>query len=155
MKSSPNRIIAIVFGAVFLLIGALGFLVTNNVLFFASNGENLLIFEVNPFHNTVHLLIGAILLAAGLKSALMAKRANITVGAVYLLVGIIGLFVTGMPELNILALNSADNVLHFIAAAVLLIAGLVLDRETETGVIESTATHPPETTGSSADPAVP
>lgn len=155
MKTSLNRIIATVFGVIFLLVGALGFLVTSNVGFIASDGESLLGFEVNPLHNIVHLLIGAVLLYAGLKSTLMAKRANTTVGAVYLLVGIIGLFITGIPEFNILALNSADNVLHFISAAVLLIAGLVLDRDTETGVIESTATHPPETTGSSADPAVP
>jgi hypothetical protein len=49
------------------------------------------------------------------------------VGAVYLLVGILGLFLVG-SEANILALNSADNVLHFASAVVLLGIGLSADK---------------------------
>ncbi|MEL4411458.1 DUF4383 domain-containing protein, partial [Shewanella algae] len=91
MSSSPNRIVATVFGAVYLLVGLLGFAVTGGVGFASSEGNLLLgIFAVNPLHNIAHLLIGAALLVAGLANARAAKGVNTTVGAVYLLLGIVG-----------------------------------------------------------------
>ncbi len=127
MRTSPNRLLATVFGAVYLLVGVAGFLVTNGVGFFATEGRNLIIFEVNPLHNVIHLAIGAALLIAGLSSVTAAKTANSTVGLVYLLVGIVGLFLPG-TALNIIALNGADNVLHLGSALVLLAVGLSQDR---------------------------
>ena len=126
MRTSPNRLLATVFGAVYLLVGVAGFLVTNGVGFFATEGRNLIIFEVNPLHNVIHLAIGAALLIAGLSSVTAAKTANSTVGLVYLLVGIVGLFLPG-TALNIIALNGADNVLHLGSALVLLAVGLSQD----------------------------
>ncbi|KEP72842.1 hypothetical protein HR12_39760, partial [Microbacterium sp. SUBG005] len=77
MSSSPNRIVATVFGAVYLLVGLLGFAVTGGVGFISSEGGLLLgIFEVNPLHNIAHLLIGAALLVAGLSNARAAKGVN-------------------------------------------------------------------------------
>lgn len=96
MSSSPNRIVATVFGAVYLLVGLLGFAVTGGVGFIATEGGLLLgIFAVNPLHNIAHLLIGAALLVAGLANARAAKGVNTTVGAVYLLLGIVGFFLVG------------------------------------------------------------
>ncbi|MBW4096406.1 MAG: DUF4383 domain-containing protein [Acidobacteria bacterium] len=129
MRTSPNRLLATIFGAVYLLVGLVGFLVTSGVGFFATEGRNLIIFEVNPLHNIIHLAIGAALLIAGLSSVTAAKTANSTVGAVYLLVGIVGLFLT-TSALNIIALNGADNVLHLASALVLLTVGLSQDRTT-------------------------
>ena len=134
MTKSPNRLLATVFGAVYLLVGLLGFTVTGGVDFFATEGGLLLgLFEVNIFHNVAHLLIGAALLIAGLSNKRAAKGANITVGAAYLLLGIIGLFLIGSPA-NILAINAADNVLHFASATVLLAVGLGADRNVRTSV---------------------
>ena len=128
MSSSPNRIVATIFGAVYLLVGLLGFAVTGGVGFIATDGGLLLgIFEVNPLHNIAHLLIGAALLATGLISARAAKTTNITVGAVYLLLGIVGFFLVG-TALNILALNTFDHFLHLASAIVLLGVGLAADR---------------------------
>lgn len=128
MTKSPNRLLALIFGAVYLLIGILGFTITTGVGFAERDGALLLgIFEVNPLHNVVHLAIGAGLLIAGLASVRAAKAANTTVGAVYLLVGLLGLFIIGSPA-NILALNAADNVLHFASAVVLLAVGLGAER---------------------------
>ncbi len=127
MRTSPNRLLATVFGAVYLLVGILGFLVTGGIGFFATEGRNLILFEVNPLHNVIHLAIGAALLLSGLGSAKAAKSTNTTVGAVYLLVGIVGLFLPG-TALNIIALNGADNVLHLGSALVLLAIGLSQDR---------------------------
>lgn len=128
MRSSPNRLVAVIFGAVYLVVGALGFAVTAGVGFIATDGGLLLgIFEVNPLHNIAHLLIGAALLIAGLKSVPAAKAVNTTVGAVYLLLGIVGFFLVD-TSLNILALNTADHFLHLASALVLLGVGLGAER---------------------------
>ncbi|MGN7969437.1 DUF4383 domain-containing protein [Microbacterium sp. 22296] len=128
MSSSPNRIVATVFGAVYLLVGLLGFAVTGGVGFIATEGNLLLgIFAVNPLHNIAHLLIGGALLVAGLANARAAKGVNTTVGAVYLLLGIVGFFLVGTAA-NILALNTADHFLHLASAVVLLGVGLGTER---------------------------
>jgi len=132
MRTSPNRLVAVIFGAVYLLVGLLGFAVTGGVGFIATDGGLLLgIFEVNPLHNIAHLLIGAALLIAGLSSVRAAKGVNTTVGAVYLLLGIVGFFLVGTAA-NILALNTADHFLHLASAIVLLGVGLAADRGVET-----------------------
>ena len=128
MRSSPNRLVATIFGAVYILVGLLGFAVTSGVGFIATEGGLLLgIFEVNPLHNIAHLLIGAALLIAGLKSVPAAKAVTIAVGAVYLLLGVVGFFLVD-TALNILALNTADHFLHLASALVLLGVGLAADR---------------------------
>lgn len=127
MRTSPNRLLATGFGAVYLLVGILGFFVTSGLGFAGTQGNNLIIFAVNPLHNVIHLAIGAALLIAGLSSTAAAKGINTAVGAVYLLVGILGLFLLG-SSLNIIALNGADNVLHLASAVVLLGVGLSQDK---------------------------
>ena len=128
MSKSPNRLLASVFGAVYLLVGLLGFTATSGVGFFDVKGGLLLgIFEVNVFHNVAHLLIGAALLIAGLSSVRASKTVNTTVGAAYLLLGVVGLFILNSAA-NILAINSADNVLHFASAVVLLGVGVGADK---------------------------
>ena len=132
MRTSPNRLVAVIFGAVYLLVGLLGFAVTGGVGFIATEGGLLLgIFAVNPLHNIAHLLIGAALLIAGLSSVRAAKGVNVTIGAVYLLLGIVGFFLVG-TSLNILALNTADHFLHLASAIVLLGVGLGAERGTST-----------------------
>jgi hypothetical protein len=132
MRTSPNRIVATIFGAVYILVGLLGFAVTGGVGFIATEGGLLLgIFEVNPLHNIAHLLIGAALLIAGLSSVSAAKGVNVTIGAVYLLLGIVGFFIAE-SALNILALNTADHFLHLASALVLLAVGLGAERGVRT-----------------------
>ncbi|MBT2520589.1 DUF4383 domain-containing protein [Arthrobacter sp. ISL-28] len=127
MRNSPNRLVATVFGAVYLLVGLVGFAVTSGIGFFSTEGRNLIIFEVNPLHNVIHLAIGAALLYAGLKNVQTARTVNAGVGAVYLLVGVLGLFLLSSP-LNIIALNGADNVLHLASAVLLLGVGLSVEK---------------------------
>lgn len=128
MRTSPNRLIATVFGAVYLLVGILGFFVTAGTGFFATEGAMLIVFAVNPLHNVIHLAVGAALLYAGLNSVALSRTVNSAVGGVYLLVGVLGLFLVGTPPLNIIALNGADNVLHLASAVVLLGVGLSQDK---------------------------
>jgi hypothetical protein len=127
MTSSPNRLLGTVFGVVYLLVGLAGFAVTTDVGFASTDGGPLVVFEVNPLHNVVHLLIGAGLLVAARRSTSAARGMNVTVGATYLLVGVAGLFLVGTSA-NVLALNGADNVLHLASALLLLGVGLAADR---------------------------
>lgn len=132
---SPNRIIAFLFGGVYVVVGLLGFFWVNDVPFAGpGDGSNAIlgIFEVNPLHNIAHLLIGSALLIAGAGTAASARAANSTVGALYLLLGIVGFFLTapdgGRSPINILSLNLPDHFLHLASAFVLLATGLGADR---------------------------
>ncbi|PZU43454.1 MAG: DUF4383 domain-containing protein [Microbacterium sp.] len=132
MRTSPNRLVATVFGAVYVLVGLLGFAYTGDVGFIATEGGLLLgIFAVNPLHNIAHLLIGGALLIAGLTSVRAAKAVNATIGVAYLLLGIIGFFLVGTAA-NILALNVPDHFLHLGSAIVLLAVGLGAERNART-----------------------
>lgn len=131
MTQSPNRLVATIFGAVYLLVGVLGLFVAGGNFAGQEGGLLLGVFQVNQLHNIAHLLIGAVLLAAGLRNTRAAKAANTTVGAVYLLLGIIGFFIVD-TALNILALNTPDHWLHLVSAIVLLGVGLALDRDAST-----------------------
>ena len=127
LTDSPNRLVGAIFGVVYLLVGIAGFFVTSDVDFAGTEGEPLIVFDVNPLHNIAHLAIGALLLFAALKSVSAAKGANTLVGAIYLLLGIVGLFILD-SEANVLALNGADNVLHLASALLLLGVGLSQDK---------------------------
>jgi hypothetical protein len=132
MRTSVNRLVATVFGVVYLLVGVLGFTVSGNAGFIDTEGGLLLgIFEVNPLHNIAHLLIGAALLIGGLSGVAAAKTVNTVVGVAYLLLGIVGFFLVG-TAFNILALNTPDHFLHLGSAIVLLAAGLGADKHSRT-----------------------
>ena len=125
---SVNKLVGIVFGGVYVLVGLLGFTVSGGSSFAGTDGGLLLgIFMVNPLHNIAHILVGALLLAGGLAALQMAKSVNTMVGAVYLVLGVLGLFLLNSTA-DILALNSADNMLHFASALLLLVIGLGADR---------------------------
>jgi hypothetical protein len=132
MSTSPNRLLATVFGIVYVVIGVAGFFVTSGVGFIDTTGGLLLgIFSVNILHNVAHVLIGAALLIAGLSGVRPAKTVNSVIGTAYLLLGIVGLFIVG-SVFNILAINGADNVLHFGSAVLLLAVGLGAERDVKT-----------------------
>jgi hypothetical protein len=118
------RRFALVFGAVYVAVGILGFIVTGFSGFAATSGDKLLLFGVNPLHNLVHIAVGAVWLIASRKES-TARLVSALIGAVYLLVGVLGLFLAGgTSELNILNLNHPDNLLHFASALLALYFGL-------------------------------
>ena len=118
---SLNQKVGIVFGAIYIVVGLLGFTVSGQGDFIGQEGGLLLgIFEVNGLHNIVHLLIGAALLGAGLSSHAASRSTNMTIGVVYLVLGILGWFIND-TALDIVALNVADHLLH-LASGILLIA---------------------------------
>ncbi len=100
--------LAMVFGVVFVLVGLLGF-VSNPIV-----GEGK-IFHTNLAHNLVHILLGAVLLLGMNKGAMVLK----VVGAVYLLVAVLGFVMGGDMLLGLVEINSADNWLHLVLGVVL------------------------------------
>jgi hypothetical protein len=117
---TPGQLFALVFGAVYILVGILGFIDP------LVNGQDRLlgIFGINGLHNVAHLAVGALLLI-GSRTPDTAKMVNLVVGAVYLLLGILGLFGILIEEGQALDLNNnvADTVLHFATAALALYFG--------------------------------
>jgi len=124
-----NSIVAYGFGAIFVLVGVAGFTVTGGHTAAGHEGGDLLgLFQVNALHNVVHLAVGAVMLGAAVAGNRAAQLTNVLVGAVYLLLAVVGLFILGDSPANIIALNGADNGLHAVLGTALLGAGLAADR---------------------------
>jgi hypothetical protein len=119
----PAQWLALVIGVAYTLVGVVGFLTTGFSGFAEPSGELLLgIFEINPLHNIVHLVIGV----AGLVMWSRLDRTRLygwLLAAGYGLTFLYGLFVANRQEpANFLALNQGDNWLHLVSAA----AGLAI-----------------------------
>ena len=127
LRRTVNQTVALAFGVVYLLVGLVGFLVDYGDFAGQDGGKLLGLFEVNGLHNVAHLAIGLVL-ALSSRALGSARGANTAVGAAYLLLGVVGPFVHD-EEVNVLALNGADDVLHLASAALLLLVGLTADRD--------------------------
>ncbi|MDP9209605.1 MAG: DUF4383 domain-containing protein [Actinomycetota bacterium] len=119
---TPVQRFAQVFGAVYLLVGLLGFAFTGFSNFAGTEGDIEIIFEVNPLHNIIHIAVGAVWLLASRTEA-AARGVSTLIGAVYLLLGVAGFFLVG-TDANILALNTPDHFLHLATAALALYFGM-------------------------------
>jgi len=128
VRVGPDRLNTLVsgtVGAVFVVVGLLGFTVSGGHSAAGHTGGELLgLFQVNLLHNLVHVAVGAAMIAAAIVSAQAARAANTLIGAVYLVLGVLGLFITGDNALNVIALNGADNGLHIVIGAVLVAVGM-------------------------------
>lgn len=104
-------------GAAFAGVAIVGFGLTGFDDPTSTSGHLLGVFEVNPLHNGINLLVGVTLLVAGAASADAARTVTLLVAAAYGVVGLLGGSLVG-TDANVLALNHADNVLHLLIAAV-------------------------------------
>jgi uncharacterized protein DUF4383 len=125
---------ALIFGAVFVLIGILGF-----VPDVAPDGMLLGLFHVNAAHNIVHLLSGACALCAGVHSVWASRMFFQAFGTVYGLVAALGFVYDDRPILGLIANNHADAWLHVVIAGVSLLLGFA----TATSVVERQPTARP------------
>jgi Domain of unknown function (DUF4383) len=107
------RTVAVVFGAIYLLVGIVGFVLEPPLLG---------LFEVNLLHNVVHILLGAVLLY-GSMSYSAAIQATRGVGAVLVVLGVLGLIV---PDgFGLVPLGGHDIWLHLATGAILLATGFM------------------------------
>lgn len=112
------KTIAYAFGIVYLVVGLVGFAVTGFGDFVGTEGHILVLFEVNPLHNIVHLGVGIALIAGAASNSAGLRGVAWTIAGVYALTGVLGFFIAG-TDFNILALNTADHFLHLTTAAIL------------------------------------
>ncbi len=117
-----NKTVALLVGIVFILIGILGY-----VPAFVPNGALLGVFGVNALHSAVHILFGVLGVAGALTGT--ARLYNRVVGVVYVLLAVLGfipaLFFNGLL-LGLVSINTADNLLHLVIGAVLVIVGFAI-----------------------------
>jgi hypothetical protein len=125
---------ALIVGAVFLLVGILGFIpgITTNYgdMKFAgheSEAELLGIFQVSILHNIVHLAFGIAGIVAS-RTWDWSRLFLIGGGAIYLLLWIYGLLVGQESGANFVPMNTADNWLHFVLGVGMIGAGYALSR---------------------------
>ena len=134
---TTNRIVAMVIGVVFLVIGLLG-------LLFDTNGGSILGLQVDLVHNLVHLLTGILGIAAAMTG--WSRRFNQVFGIIYLLIGLAGLipaFYFGGRLLGLMHANAADNVLHLVVGIVAAGVGFfVRDYVSTTATSGDTMTRP-------------
>jgi len=117
-----------ILGAVFILVGVAGFA-----------APTLLGAHLNPAHNAVHLLSGAIALYFGFAgSASGARGFCLLFGLVYLLLGICGWFLgTGVDHMlnlpsaasPVLMLGKMDHIIHILLGVIFLAGGALGGRD--------------------------
>ncbi|MEV6961677.1 DUF4383 domain-containing protein [Streptomyces sp. NPDC051207] len=127
---------ALAVGAVFLLVGILGFIpgVTTDydTMKFAehhSEAKLLGLFQVSILHNIVHLLFGIAGIAMA-RTASTARTFLIGGGAIYLVLWIYGLIIDHDSAANFIPVNTADNWLHFVLGIGMIALGVLLTRRT-------------------------
>ncbi len=106
------RTVAAVFGAVYLLVGIIGF-VMDSPLFG--------LFPVNALHNIVHIVLGAILLYGSMSNA-AAIQTTRGVGGLLVVLGLLG-FID--PFTDLVPLGGNDVWLHLASGVILLAAGFM------------------------------
>ena len=133
--SSPARLYATLVGAVLVLAGIVGFFYEASF----STGDAVVadeafgILAVNGWHNTVHLVLGLIGLAAA-GSAYAARTYCLAAGALYLVLAIWGFLAVddGFGVLvDLVPINTEDNVLHLILGLTGIGAGLATPPEAQ------------------------
>ncbi|MDF3312756.1 DUF4383 domain-containing protein [Rhodococcus sp. T2V] len=133
---SPLQLAALIVGAVFLLVGVLGFIpgITTDydMLTFAGHHSQAMllgVFAVSILHNIVHLLFGVAGIAMS-RHADTAKLFLIGGGIIYLVLWIYGLLIDQASDVNFVPVNTADNWLHFVLGVAMVALGFLLSRTT-------------------------
>jgi hypothetical protein len=124
-NKTPGQLYALAIGAVYLLVGVVGFFFASEFTE-GSSDDQFIIFRLNHLHNLVHVVLGVGWLAAS-RTAVAAKGINTLFGAVLLLVAILGF--TGIDLMhtlfNITESTDPDNFLHLVTGGIALFFGTV------------------------------
>jgi hypothetical protein len=119
------EILALAFGAVYLLVGIIGFFVTGFDNFAGNEQHEMLIglFMINPLHNIAHILVGiaGLVLARTLAGA---RTYGWLLAGLYAVLFVYGLIAVGQ-DWDFLNVNAGDNVLHILTAVVGLVIALL------------------------------
>ena len=131
---TPIQWIALVVGAVFILVGVAGFIpgLTQNLDAIAwagneSDASLLGVFDVSVLHNLVHLAFGILGVAAA-RASIWARTFLIWGGATYLALAVYGMVIDRASAANFVPLNTADNWLHIGLGAGMVGLGLITSK---------------------------
>jgi hypothetical protein len=126
------QLAATIVGAVFLLVGILGFVpgVTTHYSDMTFAGHNSMakllgVFMVSVLHNLVHIAFGIAGLALARRYA-SARSYLIAGGVIYLVLWVYGLIIDRSSNANFVPVNTPDNWLHFGLGAGMIALGLLL-----------------------------
>lgn len=130
------QLVAGAVGAVFLLVGILGFVpgVVSNFdeLSFASHrsGAELLgIFQVSVLHNIVHLDFGVVGLLLARKAERAATLFLLVGGLIYIVLAVYGAAIDhDASALNFVPVNEADSYLHLGLGSLMIMAGVLVTK---------------------------
>ena len=113
---STIQTVALVFGAVYLLVGILGLIPFFGGSYTQAHNNLLGFVPINLLHNIVHLLIGVAGLVAA--SSFVRSRAFCQIfGVVLLLIGVVGIFVAN--PLNLIPIGGFDIAIHLLTGGIL------------------------------------
>jgi hypothetical protein len=119
------QLFALVVGVTYLAVGLVGFAATGFTGVVTDGGDKLIGFDLNIFHNVVHLVIGGLLLVVSrLPDPVIAQGVLIGGGLVYILAALLGF----LNELQILSIDdelALDNFLHLFSGLAALIVGIL------------------------------
>ena len=142
---TPAQLYCLLAGVALLLAGVFGFIAdasfdTGATVDSQLQGDSFLGFEVNGWHNLVHIASGLLLLAS-FKRRAAAKTVALLFGITYGAVALIGL-IDGNDVLGLIPINAADNILHIALSLVGILAALAspADRDDLRDLLTSTAT---------------
>ena len=110
------QVVALAFGAVYLLVGILGLLPFFGGSYTQTDNNLLGFVPINLLHNIVHLVIGL----AGLAAAGSLARSKMfcqVFGIVLLLIGVTGIFINN--PLSLIPIGGFDVAIHLVTGAVL------------------------------------
>src|SRR5690606_23840534 len=129
--ATTAQLFATVVGAVFLIVGIVGFIpgFTTNVgdMTFAgtdSDAELFGVFQVSILHNLVHVAFGVLGLWAA-KTAAASRLFLVGGGLVYLVLTLYGALVDKASDANFVPLNTADDWLHLGLGVGMILLGVV------------------------------
>jgi len=132
--------VALLMGVGYVGIGIIGFFVTGFTDFTQNTDDSIIGFSVNPAHNIVHLVIGALLLAVSRFSAPVTEGGLMGVGLFYVVAFVIGFIDTtplkigdSVDSLTIISMKGSgdlENFNHLLNGLIALVAGLVSSAQT-------------------------
>jgi hypothetical protein len=123
---SLGQAVALLVGAVYTVIGVVGFVITGFSGFVSANtGHSLLGFPLNPFQDLVHLGIGLLFLWAATQDTAVTEGVLIGGGGVYVVAAITGFIYAHIPIFAITTSGNADNYLHLVSGITAMAVGVM------------------------------
>jgi len=129
-NTNAAQLFAVVAGAFYAALGVVGFAFTGFTGVVTDGGDNIIGFDLNIFHNVVHLAIGFGFLIASRLDATITQGIVIGGGLVYILAALLGF----LNELQILSIDSsvsAINFFHLVSGSAAVLFGLIGARQTD------------------------